>query len=618
MITNKLVQYSQFIRTCWGLIAQERRLFMVFLFLSVIAALTEGVGVTLLIPILESNANAPQFSTIPLMKDISALFEGLDTGERLQRVAILLGVVLLIRGVLLYLVDMLSGVIPLRLQKQFFKRGYESLLHVEYSYFTERDIGEHTNSLNDWSLYVTQLLTSFASAIYNTILLLMYLALMVTVSWQLAALVVVFVVFLTMVLKAFTTGPLSQASIDVSNKTAALNETAFETISGMNFIKMSAAEGVMKNIYNSRLGQKIATQTRLVVIQSIPHPFMATSAGIFVCLLLYGGSVWGGGGSDWLSHLLLFLFLLLRLLGPVSQVNVARALVVGHLYSLERLEQFFAESKRRMQPSGSEPFTGLKQGIKLDHLNFQYPESDERAIHDLSLDIPAGKMVAIVGPSGSGKSTLVSLLTRFYDPQGGSITIDGVDLCKFDVYDLRRHISVVSQDIFIFNDTVANNLAFSVDDVSREEIEQAAKLAAADEFISEMAGGYDAKLGDRGVRLSGGQQQRIAIARAILRKPDLLIFDEATSHLDTFTEKAIQDAVEVLREGRTVLVIAHRLSTIRRADKVIVIKDGQLVEQGTHDQLMAAQGAYWDMVNHQTLDLVDDEQTNGAPAPLKA
>jgi subfamily B ATP-binding cassette protein MsbA len=248
----------------------------------------------------------------------------------------------------------------------------------------------------------------------------------------------------------------------------------------------------------------------------------------------------------------------------------------------------------------------------LDRVSFSYQPGEKPTLRDISATIERGKMVAVVGPSGAGKSTLINMVARLYDPQQGRILIDGVDLREFDVRSWRRRIAVVTQDTYIFNDTVANNISFGHDNVPRERIEAAARLAAASEFVEKLPQGYDTLVGDRGVRLSGGQQQRVAIARAILSNPDLLIFDEATSHLDTISERAIQDAMENMSKGRTLLVVAHRLSTIRKADKVIVMDEGRVVEEGQHRDLLARRGIYWEMVEHQRLDLLSEDAADAA------
>jgi ABC-type multidrug transport system fused ATPase/permease subunit len=277
------------------------------------------------------------------------------------------------------------------------------------------------------------------------------------------------------------------------------------------------------------------------------------------------------------------------------------------MYAFTALMDFYRETDRRRQPNGKLVAAPLRNGLAFESVTFRYKSDEPAVIKNVSVTIDRGTMVAVVGPSGAGKTTLMALVSRLYDPQQGRILVDGVDLRDLDMRSWRRRLSVVTQDIFIFNDTVANNIRFGRGDVSIERVRAAAELAAAAEFIDQLPQGYDTLLGDRGVRLSGGQQQRIAIARAIIADPDLLIFDEATSNLDTFTERAIQRAMEQMAQSRTLLVIAHRLSTIRRADKIIVLDDGRIVEEGSHRELLARRGTYWEMVEHQRLDLVEGD-----------
>jgi subfamily B ATP-binding cassette protein MsbA len=257
----------------------------------------------------------------------------------------------------------------------------------------------------------------------------------------------------------------------------------------------------------------------------------------------------------------------------------------------------------------------MRDELKLSNLSFAYRADESAVIKSLSTCIKQGQMVAVVGPSGSGKSTLMAIIARFFDPQEGAVLVDGVDLRQLDVRSWRRRLAMVGQDTFIFNDTVANNISFGSLAFSREKIISAAKLASADEFIENLPQGYDTVLGDRGIRLSGGQQQRISIARAVFSDPEILILDEATSHLDTFAERAIQNAIERMSKDRTVLVVAHRLSTVRKADRVIVLQEGRIVEEGSHQALLKQRGRYWDMVMHQQLELVSDE-TDGVAAEL--
>jgi ABC-type multidrug transport system fused ATPase/permease subunit len=269
------------------------------------------------------------------------------------------------------------------------------------------------------------------------------------------------------------------------------------------------------------------------------------------------------------------------------------------------VDNFIAEVQKHIPKNGEIIFERVHSSIDFKNVYFHYDNENEQVIRGFSAEIPKNNTVAIVGPSGAGKSTIVNLLGRLYDPQEGRILVDGVDLRDFDVSTWRRRISIVSQDIVLFNDTVANNIAFGEDSTTRHKIVSASKLASANTFIEELPDGYDTMLGDRGVRLSGGQKQRIAIARAFLSEPDVLIIDEGTSHLDSVTEYEIQKAVASLSQNRTVVIIAHRLSTIKNANKILVMENGRIVENGSHNELIELQGNYWNLLNHQKLDLFD-------------
>jgi ABC-type multidrug transport system fused ATPase/permease subunit len=381
-----------------------------------------------------------------------------------------------------------------------------------------------------------------------------------------------------------------------------------ESLSGMKIIHLAAAEPLMTRVFGETLGEFILQQRKRAVVVASSSPFLTGSAGVFIAMLLLAKAVMNGGEStEWVAPFLMFLFLMFRLLNPVTQINAVRLRIVGEIPSFDRLDNFFAETAARRQKEGSRILERLQTDIVLDHLSFAYKPGDDRVIHDLSTTIRRGEMVAVVGPSGAGKTTLIGLLARLYDPSEGRILVDGHDLRDLQLASWRRRLAVVSQDIFIFNDTVAANIAFGRGEVPLDRIRDAARLAAADEFIEKLPQGYATMLGDRGNRLSGGHQQRIALARAVLADPDLLIMDEATSHLDSFTERAIQQAVETLSKDRTLLVIAHRLSTIRKADRVIVMKDGRIVEEGRHEDLLRQRGLYWEMIEQQDLGLVDED-----------
>ncbi|HRF02031.1 MAG TPA: ABC transporter ATP-binding protein [Pirellulaceae bacterium] len=318
-------------------------------------------------------------------------------------------------------------------------------------------------------------------------------------------------------------------------------------------------------------------------------------------LMFYGG--WNVlQGTLTLGDLMMFLAYLLMLLGPLATLAQSAASFQDSLSGLDRVLDVLAE------PLELEPHRGTRRAdperirgeIEFDRVTFRYESASRDALTELSLTIPAGTMVALVGPSGAGKTTLCNLVARFYDPTAGTIRVDGIDLRDFDVETYRRALAIVEQDVFLFDGTVAENIAFGNRHADDAAIREACRIAAASEFIERLPQGYDTRIGERGVRLSGGQRQRLAIARAIVADPRILILDEATSNLDTESEREIQAGLESLTRGRTCLVIAHRLSTVASADRILVIDDGRIIEQGTHAVLMDRDGRYREMVRLQT------------------
>jgi subfamily B ATP-binding cassette protein MsbA len=331
---------------------------------------------------------------------------------------------------------------------------------------------------------------------------------------------------------------------------------------------------------------------KTAVLEEASHPMIELlyAAGIAVAIYFGSGEVLRGQMTS--GELLAFFIAFARMMHPVQQLNGVNMKLYQAAAACERIADLFTWRSSLRIAAKPVRLGPLAREIRFESVSFGYPGSDRLVLRDLSFAIPRGAVVAIVGESGAGKTSIASLLTRLYDVGGGAITYDGVDLREADLRSLRERFALVSQDVFLFNDTIEENIACGRPGAGRDEVERAAERAFAAEFIGALPDGYATTVGDRGQKLSGGERQRIAIARAIVRNAPVLILDEATSNLDTRSEAIVQKALGQLLENRTALVIAHRLSTVRSADRILVLKDGQVVEQGRHEDLIRSGGEY--------------------------
>ena len=331
-------------------------------------------------------------------------------------------------------------------------------------------------------------------------------------------------------------------------------------------------------------------------------PLMEFLGSLIIATIVYQGGRQIGAGTMTPGQFSVFLGCFFMAYGPIKNLAQMNSTLQLGLASAERIFSVLDEVPTVVEPKIPAPFPALTKGIKFEHVSFRYPSRETWALHDVSLEIAPGEVVALAGPSGSGKTTFVHLLLRLFDPTEGRITIDGVDLREMSSHGLREHLGLVSQETILFNDTVLGNVAVGRENATREQVSKALQVADASDFVDSMKLGMDTPLGDRGARLSGGQRQRLAIARAVLKDPKLLILDEATSNLDTGSEYAVQTAMERLYPGRTVVMIAHRLSTVQKADRIVVMRTGKIEEVGTHQELLAANGVYATLHRYQQLE----------------
>lgn len=478
---------------------------------------------------------------------------------------------------------------------------YAHVIRLDVGFFERSRVGELISRLGTDTEVIQALIGSGISvALRSAVMLLGATAMMVWTSPRLAGLtaLVIPAVMLPILVFGRRVQKLSRASQDRLADAAAV---ANETLNAAPAVKAYAREDIESARYGGAIARALATARQRIGMRSI---LTATVIVLFfgaIALVLWAGArdvLAGTLDVGVLAQFVIYAFLAAGSLAGLSEVwgDVLRA--AG---AMERIGELFEERAEITSPAQPAALPRPMEGaLRFEHIEFHYPSRpDAPALHDFDLSIRPGETVALVGPSGAGKSTVFALLLRFYDPQTGRITLDGIDLRALALPELRGAIALVPQETVIFGGSAAENIRFGRQDADDEEVRDAARAAEANEFIMAMSKGYDEELGERGVRLSGGQRQRIAIARAILRDAPLLLLDEATSALDAQSEAAIQQALERLEKGRTTLVIAHRLATVQRADRIVVMDGGRIVAQGTHQSLLAEGGLYAELARLQ-------------------
>jgi len=534
-----------------------------------------------------------------IKKKLYDFFSSDNRRMALQRVCLFIIILIFLKNIFSYLQSYLMAYVEQGVIRDIRNDIYQHINNLSLSYYHRTRTGQIISRItNDVTLVNNGVSASFVTLIKNPLMILIALMLAIMISWQLTLIALVVTPFSLAIIGWIGLKLRKQSAIS-QEKMANVTSVLHETISGVRIVKAFAMENFEIKKFKHETNQFFKVLLKITRTRNLSSPlteFLGTS--VAVGILWFGGDMVLKGQLLSPDEFIFFLLLIFSIMQPVKELSSVNNRIQEALAAGERIFKVLdhePDIKNSDKPVNAKAFNN---SIKFNDVSFSYNKK-VHVLENITVEVKKGEILAIVGPSGAGKSTMVDLLPRFYDPVNGGIFLDSLNLRDIDLVSLRRLMGFVTQETILFNDSVRNNIAYGLVEKSLDEVMQAAKIANAHGFIEQLAHGYDTNIGERGVTLSGGQRQRLAIARAILKNPPILILDEATSALDTESELLVQQAIERLMKNRTSFVIAHRLSTILNADRIIVLDKGKIVQLGRHDELVNKQGLYQKLYNMQ-------------------
>jgi ATP-binding cassette, subfamily B, bacterial MsbA len=557
-------------------------------------ALFNGIGTTLIVPLLLVFLGQPLElpGAPPLLKSILSSFDLVSEEYQVPFITAMVLLAIVLKNAAVYGSAIVSGSLARKLVLSIRQEAIDILLAVDLDYYAKHRVGDLLNRVNAEVVRTASAIRSGISLISIVLTILVFVVLLLLISWELTILSTVVLGLVAYVNQYFVSR--SKLYGKLLSQNSSLSSIALqELLHGIRLIKSTGNEAEEYANLKGLMERREAAEFKSLASYAIISPVNEITGILTFLAIAVLGSTFLSDRVEALSPILLtYLVVLFRLLPYIGKLSGERSKLANTSTSVAVLTDFLRRDDKPFMQNGTKRFTGLQQGIRFEGVSFRYPDREEFVLNEIDLWIPRGTTLALVGSSGSGKSTLVDLLPRFYDPTIGRVMIDGYDLKEYDLKSLRRSMGIVSQDTYLFNDSLRKNITYAHPEATEEEIIEAIKKANAYEFIVQLPQQLETQVGDRGVLLSGGQRQRIAIARALLYNPEILILDEATSALDTVSENLVQQALEELSRDRTTLVIAHRLSTIQKADCIAVLHQGNLVEVGNHEELLSRDGYY--------------------------